>query len=149
MNDAEATAALLNLPADPLQWQGSEPSALWLGPDQWLLVCDSKSAKELIVSVDDALSNQLYTATELSGALDYFELAGRGARTMLSMGCGLNLDLNAFSRGQCARTRFASVPLVIAATGQDQFDLYVDRSYSHYLQQWIASAARDPLTQAS
>lgn len=149
LNDAEGTAAALNLPADPLRSQGSEPRALWLGPEQWLLTSDSRSAQELIVSVDDKLSNQLYAATDLSDALDCFELSGPGARTILSMGCGLDLDSSTFIKGQCARTRFARVPLVIAVTGEDQFDLYVDRSYSHYLQQWIANAGRDPLTQAS
>lgn len=149
LNDAEGTAAALNLPADPQHWQGSVPIALWLGPDQWLLTSDSKSAKELIASIDDKLSKQLYATTDLSDALDCFELSGHGARTILSMGCGLDLDSAAFTYGRCARTRFACVPLVIVATGEDQFDLYVDRSYSHYLQQWIANAARDPLTQAS
>ena len=149
MNDADAAASALHLLADPQHWQGSEPIALWLGPDQWLLASDSKSAKELIASIDDKLSNQLYATADLSDALDCLEFSGPGARTILSMGCGLDLDSSAFTDGQCARTRFACVPLVIAATGEDQFDLYVDRSYSHYLQQWIANAARDPLTQAS
>lgn len=149
MNDSKRTATALNLPAEPLRWQGPEPIALWLGPDQWLLASDTQSAQELIVFIDDELSNQLDATTDLSDALDCFELSGRGARTILSMGCGLDLDSSAFSYGHCARTRFACVPLVITAAGEDQFDLYVDRSYSHYLQQWIENAARDPLTQVS
>lgn len=149
ISGADAAAGALYLPADPQHWQGSEPIAVWLGPDQWLLVSDSMSANELIASVDEKLSNQLYATADLSDGLDCFELAGPATRTILSMGCGLDLDSSAFTYGQCARTRFACVPLVIAATGEDQFDLYVDRSYSHYLQQWITNAARDPLTQAS
>jgi len=148
-NAAKGTAAALNLPAEPLRWRGRDPVSIWIGPGQWLLASDSMSARELTTTVGEALPNRLCVATDVSDALDCWELSGHGARTILSMGCGLDLDSGVFTYGHCARTRFACVPLVITATGEDLFDLYVDRSYSCYFQRWFENAAGDPLTRAS
>lgn len=40
------------------------------------------------------------------------------------------------------------VPLFIVATGNSDFDLYVDRSYASYLQDWLTAAGKDPITRA-
>jgi len=67
----------------------------------------------------------------------------------LAMGCGIDMHPSSFATGQCVRTNFAQVPIFIVATGDLEFDLYVDRSYAHYLQEWLSDAAKDPITQSS
>jgi sarcosine oxidase subunit gamma len=141
---ADDAAAALGLPQEALRWQGEDPVACWLGPDLWLFVSDTKPAKDIADRIGRALEGQLHAATDLSSGLTCFNLAGPAVRTVLAMGCGIDMHPDVFTAGQCVRTNFAAVPLVIVA-GDDAFDLYVDRSYTRYLRDWFAAAGEDPL----
>ena len=63
------------------------------------------------------------------------------------MGCGIDMHPNAFMTGQCVRTHFANVALLIVAVEDDYFNLYVDRSLARYLRDWLSKAGEDPITQ--
>ena len=139
----------LQLPQHALQWQGEDPAAYWLGPDQWLLTSDSKPAEDIIVHIDATLSGQLYVATDMSSSNVCFALRGPAARTLLAMGCGIDMHRSAFMTGHCVQTHFANVLLFIAVVGDNNFDLYVDRSHAHYLRNWLANAGEDPITRDS
>lgn len=146
---AGAAGKTLQLPLQALRWQDGEQASHWLGPDQWLLTSDTKSAKDMISHIDIALSEQLYAATDMSSSNACFALNGPAARMVLAMGCGIDMHKGEFRTGQCVRTNFASVPLFIVAIDEDSFMLYVDRSYSRYLRDWIAQSGEDPITRDS
>ncbi|MEE8307619.1 MAG: sarcosine oxidase subunit gamma family protein [Gammaproteobacteria bacterium] len=139
----------LQLPQQALHWRDEDPVVHWLGPDQWLFTSDTKPANEIILFIDDALSGQLHAATDMSSANVCFALKGPAARTILAMGCGIDVHPDAFSTGQCVRTHFAKVVLLIAAIGDNHFNLYADRSHTRYLGEWIANAGEDPITRQS
>jgi heterotetrameric sarcosine oxidase gamma subunit len=107
------------------------------------------SPTEVISGIESGLANLLHAATDASSALACFNLKGPAARTVLGMGCGLDLHREVFQAGHCARTRFANVAVIIVAVGDDEFDLYVDRSVSKYLNDWLVDAGQDSLTQSS
>jgi sarcosine oxidase subunit gamma len=145
---AGAASDALQLP-QALQWQDGDPASHWLGPDQWLLTSDTTAAQDIISHIESALSDQLHAATDLSSSNACFVMSGPAARTVLAMGCGIDMHRSEFKTGQCVRTNFASVPLFIVAVDDDSFVLYVDRSYTRYLCDWIASAGKDPITRDS
>ncbi len=145
---ADAACKAMQLPQQALQWLDGNPAVHWLGPDQWLLTSESESVVDILASIDKALSDQLYAATDMSSGLACFSLSGQAARIVLAMGCGIDMHPSSFITGQCVRTYFAQVPVFIVATGDLEFDLYVDRSYAHYLQEWLSDAAEDPITQS-
>lgn len=145
---ADAASSALQLP-QALQWQGGDPSSYWLGPELWLLTSDEQPAGDIIAHIDQALSGQLHAATDMSSNYRCFELSGPASRTVLAMGCGIDLHPGAFSPGECVRTNFAQVLLLIVATGDQHFELYVDRSQAGYLSDWISAAGEDPLTRDS
>ena len=142
---ADAAGKALQLPQDALRWQGEDPAAYWLGPDQWLLTSDVKTADDSISHIDATLSGQLYAATDMSSSNVCFVLSGPAARTVLAMGCGIDMHSSAFTPGQCVHTRFANVLLFIVAVEDNSFDLYVDRSHARYLSRWIHAAGEDPM----
>lgn len=146
---ADAAEKALQLPQEALHSQHGDPMAYWIGPDQWLLTSENKSVAEILEHIEGALSGQLYAATNMSSGYACFAMSGPAARTVLAMGCGIDMHETAFTTGRCVRTRFAQVPLVIVATGNSDFDLYVDRSYANYLQDWLTAAGKDPITRAS
>ena len=143
--EADAVVSALQLP-QALQWRGQEPSACWLGPDQWLLTSDTQPAEDVAAHVGRTLAGQLHSATDMSSGIVCFALNGPAARTVLAMGCGIDMHPGAFMKGQCVRTHFANVALVIVAVEDEHFELYVDRSHARYLDDWFADAGEDPVT---
>ena len=146
---ADAAGKALELPQKALQWRAGDPAAYWLGPDQWLLTSDTKPANDVISHIDSTLSGQLCAATDMSSQNACFSLRGWAARTVLAMGCGIDMHRSAFMTGQCVRTRFANVALFIVAVDDVSFDLYVDRSFARYLSDWIVNSGEDPITRDS
>ena len=147
-NGAHAAIEGLQLPRNLVSRSG-EPSVCWLGPELWLLSSNSRTADDMIAEIDQALSGQLYAAVDMSSNYVCFGLEGKSARTVLAMGCGIDMHRGAFVKGQCVRTHFANVMLLIVAVGDNHFDLYADRSYARYLNYWISNAGEDPITHES
>ena len=145
---AEAAVEALQLPP-ALQWRTGDPAAHWLGPDQWLLTSDTRAAEDITGHIGRTLSDQLHAATDMSSANVCFSLKGSRARMVLAMGCGCDMHPGAFTPGQCVRTRFANVLLLIVAVEDTRFDLYLDRSHARYLADWLAHAGEDPMTRGS
>jgi sarcosine oxidase subunit gamma len=123
--------------ASPSSISGSDPRSLWLGPDRWLLISNSASADSLIEKCEDALSEVLHNAVDNSSGLAVFRIVGPGARDLLAAGCGIDFRAKKFPVGDCCRTRFAQIAAVIAAGDAEHFDIYVDRSYEGYLDEWL------------
>jgi sarcosine oxidase subunit gamma len=143
---ANAASEALELPQQALRWTFGEPAAYWLGPDQWLLISDSQAPQDIINHIDSTLSGQLYAATDMSSSNVCFSLSGPAARTVLAMGCGIDMHMDAFKTGHCVHTLFANVLLFIVAVEDNGFELYVDRSHSRYLSNWIIDSGQDPIT---
>ena len=143
---ADTAGKAMQLPQQASQWLDGNPAIHWLGPDQWLLTSESESAEDILSTIDSALSGQLYAATDMSSGLVYLSLSGPAARTVLAMGCGIDMHPDSFTVGQCVRTRFAQVPVFMVATGDLEFNLYVDRSYANHLHEWLSCAGEDPIT---
>lgn len=148
LTHAEAAARRLELPSAGA-WSGADPQALWVGPDQWLLVSHRQSADALIARCGQALEGVLHHAVDSSDALHCLVVEGAGARMLLAMGSGVDFDPGRFKAGQCARTRLAKVAVLIAALESERFELYADRSVSVYLTDWFDQAGRDPLVGAA
>lgn len=146
--DAESIAAAMQLPQQPLQSIEGAPSIHWLGPDQWLLTSKDMPVADILAHIDHTLSGQLFAATDMSSGLVCLSLCGQSSRIVLAMGCGIDMRRDSFITGHCVRTRFAQVPVLMVAAGEFEFDLYVDRSYAHYLQEWLSHAGQDPITQS-
>ncbi len=146
---ADAAGQALQLPQQALHWRGEDPVAHWLGPDQWLLTSDTKPVKDILCHIDRTLSGQLYAATDMSSSNACFALTGPAARTVLAMGCGIDMHTSAFMTGKCVRTHFANVLLLIVALDDNHFELYVDRSHARYLNDWFVNSGEDPITRDS
>lgn len=117
--------------------------ALWLGPDQWLLVSDSASPTELAADASSMLATLPHHTVDASSALACVRLQGTRVRDLLAMGSAL--DWSQVQASQCRRTRFARIAVLAHPTAPDTFDLYFDRSYRSYLESWLAHASSDPL----
>jgi sarcosine oxidase subunit gamma len=123
-------------------------TALWLGPDAWLLTCPPGDFAALTGSLRAALADVHAAITDVSDGRVALRLAGPNARDVLAKGCPLDLHPRAFATGSCAQSLLAKASVLIHLPNDDAqrgptFDLYVARSFAHYLFAWLEDAGRE------
>ena len=117
------------------------PRALWLGPDEWLVVTDDSQTAATVAALTGALERQYTQVVDLSDARAVIGLTGTGARDVLMKGCTLDLHRRAFGPGRCARTLLAKAQVILHQTAEaPDYDLYVQRSSAEYLWAWLEDA---------
>lgn len=107
-------------------------AALWLGPDEWLIVAPD-DAGDLRAEALKAAAGHPVSVVDVSHATRTIELAGSAAAWCLNAFCALDLDLAAFPVGMCTRTLLGKVPVVLWRVAGDLFHLDVARSYVSYV----------------
>ena len=118
-------------------------AALWLGPDERLLLGEESSAAETTSRLHQVLQQQSYSLVDVSHRQVAFAIAGPQAATVLAAGCPLDLDPAAFPVGMCTRTVLAKAEIVLWRRADDSFHLEVWRSFAAYVSGVLAEAARD------
>lgn len=119
---------------------GTDISALWIGPDEWLLIADQSS--DLIASLNKAAKTALISAVDVSHRNTAIEVAGRNAATAINGGCPRDLSLAAFPVGNCSRTILGKAEIILWRLDEDRFHLECWRSFSDYVWKFLVDAAR-------
>ncbi|MBY8823416.1 sarcosine oxidase, gamma subunit [Sphingomonas colocasiae] len=102
--------------------------ALWLGPDEWLIL-----APEPFAATADVWAAIGASFVEVSDRQVALQLSGAGADTCLAGGCPLDLALPAFPIGACARTVFHKAEIIVWRTGSSRFQVEIGRSFAPYV----------------
>ena len=132
----------VKLPAAPKTSATSKSGArvaLWLGPDEWLVI-DQKGAD---LPAACAGVKQLHSAVDISHRNTAILVEGAGAEATLSAGCPQDLSLAVFPVGACSRTVLGKIEVVIWRTGPQAFRVECWRSFSAYAFDFLEDAARD------
>lgn len=113
-------------------------TALWQGPDQWLLTCPADDVAFFVNTLRQAVAGSHAAFTDISDGRITLSLAGPSARDLLAKGCPLDLHPRTFKPGHCAQTLLAKADILLHLRADDAgagptFDLHVARSFSHYL----------------
>jgi sarcosine oxidase, subunit gamma len=119
-----------------------DSAALWLGPDEWLLIAPARLASALPALLHRALGELPHSLVDVSHRQTALALSGPQAPTLLAAGCPLDLDASAFPVGMCTRTMLAKAEIVLWRTGSLEFRVEVWRSFAAYVSQFLAEAAR-------
>jgi sarcosine oxidase subunit gamma len=121
--------------------------ALWLGPDEWLLVAEG-DASDLLPRLERAVIGRRAAVADQSSSRAIIAIAGGAARDVLAAGCGLDLHPRAFGPGQCAQTLLARVPVILDQIDETpHYRLLVRRSYARWMIDWLIDAAQGLDTQ--
>jgi sarcosine oxidase subunit gamma len=124
--------------------EGMSSRALWLGPNEWLVVVPLNESAGVAGALRGALGGQHAAVTEVGDARTIINLAGRNARDVVMKGCPLDLHPKSFGPMRCAQSRLAKVNVIIdQRDDQPSYDLYVTRSFARYLWQWLEDAGRE------
>jgi sarcosine oxidase, subunit gamma len=133
----------LAVPASPCRAStDGERSALWLGPDEWLLIAPEAQGSAIAAALGRALSDLPHSLVDVSHRQTAFTVSGPDAEALLAAGCPLDLDASAFPVGMCTRTVLAKAEIVLWRTSPEAFRIEVWRSFAAYASQLLAEAAR-------
>lgn len=144
--DAVGLALGLPLPLEPdTVVRAGELTALWLGPDEWLLVGPPGGARELESRIREAAGEEHISVTDVSAQRTTVLVAGASARDLLAHGCSLDLHPRAFGPGRCAQTTLGRTQVVLVAREEPGagFWVLVRSSFAGYLADWLLDAATE------
>ncbi len=142
---SESRAALskalgLTLPETPkTSAEKNGRAALWLGPDEWLVIDGKQSGLPAICTKVKAL----HSAVDVSHRNTAILVRGPNAEDVLAAGCPQDLSPSAFPVGACSRTVLGKVEIVLWRTHAQAFRVEVWRSFSDYAFTLLETAARD------
>jgi len=149
LRGSPAVAALVEpgfgaaLPLQPRRTsQAAARAALWLGPDEWLLIAEGETADSLGPTLESALAAEPHSLVDVSGRQIGLELEGPLAALALNAGCPLDLGLAAFPVGEATRTMLSKAEIVLWRKAPQQFRVEVWRSFADYAVTFLAEAAR-------
>lgn len=118
--------------------------ALWLGPDEWLVVGPEGQQEAIAQALRDGLSGVFGSIVDVSANRTLLEIRGLKARELLAHGVPIDLDERSFEPGRCAQTLLAKAQVIIERISEDPaFHLYVRSSFASYVADWLLDAAAE------
>lgn len=120
---------------------GDGMAALWLGPDEWLLLTPDGAAAAIRHSIERALSGYPHSLVDVSHRQVGLIVAGLDGEQLLASSCLLDLDSSGFPVGMCTRTIFGKAEIILWRTGPAMFHIEVWRSFADYVAGLLAEAA--------
>jgi sarcosine oxidase subunit gamma len=118
--------------------------ALWLGPDEWLIVGPVGQQATITTALEVALAGAFGSIADVSANRTVLEIRGSKARDLLAHGVPIDLDLRSFGPARCAQTLLAKAQVIIERRHEPAFYVYARTSFAGYVADWLLDAAADP-----
>jgi sarcosine oxidase subunit gamma len=115
-------------------------AALWLGPDEQLLLAPLADGQVIARQLGESLSALPHSLVDVSHRQIALEVTGSQAQNILNAGCPLDLHLESFPVGACTRTVLGKCDIVLWRTGATTFHVEVWRSFADYASRFLAEA---------
>ena len=130
----------LELPRRPkASARAKELTALWLGPDEWLVIGkDGAGLAAKLANVEGAA----FSAVDISHRNTAMSVSGAKAALALASGCPQDLSLAAFPVGACSRTVLGKSEIVLLREAETDFRVECWRSFSDYVWKYLVDAAK-------
>jgi sarcosine oxidase subunit gamma len=144
MAQAAAGEALgLRVPTAPCRAERTgERAALWLGPDEWLLLAPADAGPTLGSALAAKLAGLPHSLVDVGHRQVGLEIEGGAAATLLAAGCPLDLHQDSFPVGMCTRTMLGKSEITLWRLAPETFRLEVWRSFAAYVCGFLAEGAR-------
>jgi sarcosine oxidase subunit gamma len=118
-------------------------AALWLGPDEWLLLAPEADGPALAAALEAAIGSHPHSLVDVGHRQSGLLLSGPQAATVLNAGCPLDFDPDAFPLGMCTRTVLGKAEVMLWRTGAHSFHVEAWRSFLPYVWRFLEEAARE------
>ncbi len=117
-------------------------AALWLGPDEWLVLAP-ETATSLAETATKAARGHPASVVDVSHRTEALEVTGPDMTWCLNSFCALDLDPHVFPIGMCTRTLLGKAEIILWRLGHETFRLEVARSYLPYVRACLHQAVQD------
>jgi sarcosine oxidase subunit gamma len=114
-------------------------TALWLGPDEWLLIAPVETG---LAGKLAAVEGHVISAVDISHRNTAIAVEGELASSALACGCPQDLSDAAFPVGACSRTILGKSEIVLWRESDTGYRVECWRSFSDYVWKYLADAAR-------
>jgi len=114
--------------------------ALWLGPDEWLIVGPDGQQAAIEQELRNGLNGAFGSVTDVSANRTLLEIRGAKARVRLAHGIAIDLDPRSFGPFRCAQTLLAKAQVIIECRDESGLILYVRASFATYAADWLLDA---------
>jgi sarcosine oxidase subunit gamma len=130
----EADAARLGFPIEPNTVTGDMTrGALWLGPDEWLVVAAAGDPGVVVEGLEALLLDAHHAVVDVSANRAVIDLHGPGRLALLASACSLDLDpAGGWVPGVCAQTLLARAQVILQEL-PDATRLFVRPSFADYV----------------
>ena len=115
--------------------------ALWLAPDEWLIVGPDRQQEALAQTLRDGLNGALGSIVDVSANRTVVEIRGAKAGDLLAQGVSIDLDQRTFGTDRCAQTLIAKAQVIIERRDALAFHLYFRTSFAGYVADWLLDAS--------
>ncbi|HEY4871368.1 MAG TPA: sarcosine oxidase subunit gamma family protein [Candidatus Dormibacteraeota bacterium] len=120
-----------------------ERRALWLGPDEWLVVGPDGQQETLEQALRTGLDGAFGSIVDVSANRTVLEISGVWAREFLARGVPIDLDARSFGPNRCAQTLLGKAQAIIERRVESAFHLYPRTSFAGYVADWLLDAAAE------
>jgi sarcosine oxidase subunit gamma len=124
---------------------GRDVTAIWLGPEEWLITSNSRDGEDLEATLREAVSEHGGAAIDVSAQRTTLRLRGPRARDVIAKGCSLDSHPAVFGAGAAAQTVLgqAGVVLIPLSDNGTDYRIIVRSSFARYLADWLIDAAEE------
>lgn len=142
--NAAAKALGFDLPQQPLTAaESAGKAALWLGPDEWLLLAPEDDTEALQAAMTQAIGDAPHALVDISHRQEALIVTGDKAEWLLNSGIPIDLDVSAFPVGMVTRTLFHKAPVMLWRIGDDSFVVEAWGSFMDYVAGLLGEAATE------
>lgn len=147
ISDAAVTSGLhaagFEMPGQGGVQGGLLGGALWMSPDEALLLCDYNAVEDTLERIKAQLDGKHFLAVDVSDARVAVKVTGEAAavREVLAKLTPTDMRANAFRVGTVRRTRLAQVPAAIWFEDEGTAIVVAFRSVADYVFRLISDAA--------
>ena len=113
---------------------------VWLGPDEFLLLCAAGTETHLHSQLTLDMADIHAAVTNVTDSLCALSLRGSAVREVLARGCALDLHPSKFTAGDCAQSMLAHAAVTLIANDETGFTLICRTSFAPYVADWLMDA---------
>lgn len=141
LKKAVKAAAGVDVPAPLTAAFKGDKGAVWMSPDELLLLTAYDRIDAEISNLKKALGGQHAMVLDVSDARALLRVTGDGARELMAKGAPLDVSDAAFPVGAARRTHFAEIAVGLWRREADMWELVCFQSYAQHLFAWLKASS--------
>jgi sarcosine oxidase subunit gamma len=134
----------LDLPTVPSSLVSRDScTAIWLSPNEWLLLVPAGEEAATEASLREALIGQHISVIDVSGGQTVLNLSGNKVGMVLKKSCVYDFHPNNFGPGKAVQTTFAKAGATLISLEDGSVDMIIRRSFADYVWLWLEDASQE------